>query len=206
MIQAVIWLKGGPCREPMHEKSVSHTRIQNLCVCVGGGGWGVDSRPACLKTTLTIFLVLNFNILHLTVIERGSWIRACPHSSERLIPGGKVLMYMYTYEKSQCPLCQQVGVSPPSKMRVPAPKLGVRTANQQLVRALTMLCSCTSLLVRSPWERIGSVVECLNRDWGAAGSNLTGVTALCPWARTLILAKHWFNTGRPVRALVNILT
>ena len=44
-----------------------------------------------------IFLVLNFNILHLTVIERRSRIRACPHSSERLILGGGVLIYFYTY-------------------------------------------------------------------------------------------------------------
>ena len=28
------------------------------------------------------------------------------------------------------------------------------------------------------WERSGSVVECLTRDRGAAGSSLTGVTAL----------------------------
>ena len=26
----------------------------------------------------------------------------------------------------------------------------------------------------------GSVVECLTRDLGAAGSSLTGITALCP--------------------------
>ena len=32
-------------------------------------------------------------------------------------------------------------------------------------------------------ERSGLVVECLTRDRGAAGSNLTGVTALCPSAR-----------------------
>ena len=32
-------------------------------------------------------------------------------------------------------------------------------------------------------ERSGSVVECLSRDHGAAGSSLTGVTALCPSAR-----------------------
>ena len=30
------------------------------------------------------------------------------------------------------------------------------------------------------WERSGSVVECLTRDGGAAGSSLTGITALCP--------------------------
>ena len=30
------------------------------------------------------------------------------------------------------------------------------------------------------WERSGSVVECLTRDRGAAGSSLTGVTVLCP--------------------------
>ena len=38
------------------------------------------------------------------------------------------------------------------------------------------------------WERRGSVVECLTPDWGAAGLSLTGITVLCPWARTLILA------------------
>ena len=33
------------------------------------------------------------------------------------------------------------------------------------------------------WERSGSVVECLTQDGGTADSSLTGVTALCPWAR-----------------------
>ena len=45
-----------------------------------------------------IFLVLNFSILHFTVIERRSRIRACPNSSERVILGGGVLIYFYTYE------------------------------------------------------------------------------------------------------------
>ena len=31
-------------------------------------------------------------------------------------------------------------------------------------------------------EPSGSVIECLTLDWGAVGSSLTGVTALCPWA------------------------
>ena len=31
-----------------------------------------------------------------------------------------------------------------------------------------------------PSKRSGSVVECLTSDRGAAGSSLTGVTALCP--------------------------
>ena len=39
-------------------------------------------------------------------------------------------------------------------------------------------------------ERSGCVVECLTRDRGAADSSLTGVNALCPWARTLILANN----------------
>ena len=38
------------------------------------------------------------------------------------------------------------------------------------------------------WEQSGSVVECLTRDREAPGSSLTGVSALCPSARTLILA------------------
>ena len=32
-------------------------------------------------------------------------------------------------------------------------------------------------------ECSGSVVECLTQDRRAAGSSLTGITALCPWAR-----------------------
>ena len=67
---------------------------------------------------------------------------------------------------------------------------------------LWISCCCHSLNCiyskSCKWERSGSVVECLTRDRRAAGSSLTGVTALCPWARTLILAKYWFNQGRPV--------
>ena len=35
-----------------------------------------------------------------------------------------------------------------------------------------------------PRERSGSVVECLTRDRRAAGSSLTGVTALCSLSKT----------------------
>ena len=38
------------------------------------------------------------------------------------------------------------------------------------------------------WERSGSVVECLTRDRRAAGSSLTGVTALLSFSKTFILA------------------
>ena len=34
------------------------------------------------------------------------------------------------------------------------------------------------------WERSGSVVECLTRDRGAAGSSLTGVTVLWSLSKT----------------------
>ena len=34
-------------------------------------------------------------------------------------------------------------------------------------------------------EHSGSVVECLTRDRGVAGSSLTGITALCPWERNI---------------------
>ena len=55
-----------------------------------GGGWLPENNP-------DIFLVLNFNILHFTVIERRSRIRACPHSSEMLILGGGVLSHIFLY-------------------------------------------------------------------------------------------------------------
>ena len=37
-----------------------------------------------------------------------------------------------------------------------------------------------------PWERSGSVVECLTRDREAAGSSITGVTALWSLSKTHI--------------------
>ena len=40
------------------------------------------------------------------------------------------------------------------------------------------------LLPSAEWECIGSVVECLTRDRGAAGSSLTGVTALWSLSKT----------------------
>ena len=39
---------------------------------------------------------------------------------------------------------------------------------------------CKESLFTCVRERSGSVVECLTRDRGAAGSSLTGVTVLCP--------------------------
>ena len=41
----------------------------------------------------------------------------------------------------------------------------------------TCVCLCV--------DRSGSVVECLTRDPRAAGSSITGVTALCPWTRPI---------------------
>ena len=72
------------------QSPIRGSRIFYVCVCGGGGGLP-ESNP-------DIFLVLNFNILFFTVIERRSRIRACPHSSERLILRGWVLIYFYTYE------------------------------------------------------------------------------------------------------------
>ena len=43
-----------------------------------------------------------------------------------------------------------------------------------------------------PWERSGSVVECLSRDGGAEGSSLTSITAL--WSLSKIHLS-WFSTG-----------
>ena len=57
----------------------------------GRAGGGVQ---ACLpENNPDSFLALNFNILHFTSIDRRSGIRACTHSSERLIPVGGVLLY-----------------------------------------------------------------------------------------------------------------
>ena len=38
----------------------------------------------------------------------------------------------------------------------------------------------TVMMKKIYWERSGSVVECLTRDRGAAGSSLTDIIALCP--------------------------
>ena len=44
---------------------------------LGGGGGGGEGE-GCLKNNPDNFLVLNFNSLHFTVIERRSRVRACP--------------------------------------------------------------------------------------------------------------------------------
>ena len=77
----------------MNSKSpIRGSRFISILFFFGGRGRGLpENNP-------NIFLVLNFNILHFTAIERRPRIRACPHSSERLILGGGVLIYFYTYE------------------------------------------------------------------------------------------------------------
>ena len=76
----------------------SQSPIRGSKIFFFGGGGGGGGEEGCLKTTLTMFLVLNFNSLHFAVIERRSRVRACPHSSERLILGGGVLIYFHTYD------------------------------------------------------------------------------------------------------------
>ena len=63
---------------------------------------------------------------------------------------------------------------------------GSRVQGSRLIVQRGSLChqkkngACFSDLELPAMERSGSVVECLTRDRGAAGSSLTGVTALCP--------------------------
>ena len=56
------------------------------------------------------------------------------------------------------------------------------------------------ILSETIWLKPGTaVVECLTRDREAAGSSLTGVTALWSFKQdTFILAQYWFIQGRPV--------
>ena len=49
---------------------------------------------------------------------------------------------------------------------------------------LSLLCSNDHSMSLFSWERSGSVVECLTRDRRAAGSSLTGVTALWSLSKT----------------------
>ena len=56
---------------------------------------------------------------------------------------------------------------------------------RQTFRPLVPLDNCTCMFFR---ERSGSVVECLTQDRRAAGSSLTGVTALVLEQDTFILA------------------
>ena len=60
------------------QSPIRGSRIFFLFIFFLGGGGGGGGLP---ENNPDIFLVLNFNILHFTVIERRSRIRACPHSS-----------------------------------------------------------------------------------------------------------------------------
>ena len=72
-------------------------------------------------------------------------------------------------------------------MRVQAPKLGVQDCQSAVSESSddAMFFFVSSQLMGAQWVS-GRVFE--PRLRAAAGSNLTGVTVLCPWARTLILA------------------
>ena len=77
------------------QSPIRRSRIFSIYLFIFLGGGGGGGLP---ENNTDIFLVLNFSILHFTVRERRSRIPACPHSSERLILGGGVLVYLYTYE------------------------------------------------------------------------------------------------------------
>ena len=74
-------------------------------------------------------------------------------------------------------------------MIVPSPKLGVQVcqsaASESSDDAMFLHFFVSSQLMGAQWVS-GRAFE--PRLRAAAGSNLIGVTVLCPWARTLILA------------------
>ena len=51
------------------------------------------------------------------------------------------------------------------------------------ISVFTVINRINRVCCMGTWERSGSVVECLTRDRGAAGSSLFSVTALCHQAR-----------------------
>ena len=60
-----------------------------------------------------------------------------------------------------------------------------------LLFRIFFFCYSHHILQRGEGECIGSVVECLSRDQGVEGSNLRGVTTLCPFKQdTLIFAQR----------------
>ena len=70
-------------------------------------------------------------------------------------------------------------------------------------------CKCIVVLFITPVSKAtfnnqkkgSAVVESLSQDRGAAVSNLTGVTSLCPWGRHIypsLVILYWFNPGRSV--------
>ena len=65
---------------------------------------------------------------------------------------------------------------------LPPPPLWIRDLIEFLLYAHAILYLMLETCSYFSFLGVGSVVECLTRDRKAAGSSLTGVTALCPWA------------------------
>ena len=61
---------------------------------------------------------------------------------------------------------------------------GTNTLSSDYISMSMDFCCDITLLLTILWECSGSVVECLTRDRGAAGSSLTGVTALWSLSKT----------------------
>ena len=86
-------------------------------------------------------------------------------------------------------MCENIRVPPPPTLgcahayrQVQASPFGLNGSNTRMTMLIIIISNAIAR------ERSGLVVECLTRDRGAVGSSLTHDTALCPWARTLILA------------------
>ena len=93
-----------------------------------------------------------------------------PEMKQKRSKKKKVISFTYTSQTEHSPVGKQsrATIGPPAKRHLPFGPLSARMAKRHLdIR-----------------ERNGSVVECLTRDRGAAGSSLTGVTALWSLSKT----------------------
>ena len=108
------------------------------------------------------------------------WIRPC--QSRNFQPCRDVSWVEPVLNRVKCVwIRKQYGASRDSNQR----PLHLKSSTLPLVDSTDIIqlfgrCIATWYVTVSFRERSGSVVECLTRDRRAAGSSLTGVTALCP--------------------------
>ena len=98
-----------------------------------------------------------------------------PHCSKSHVAAHSIPYWATTWENQQC--------GPASQEDSDKPRHQLSLIRVFVIHTKKVFVLSAGWAHSDDSEYSGSVVECLTRDRGTAGSSLNGVTVLCPWAR-----------------------
>ena len=172
-----------------------HHRNPQKSLLIGRNLIGLDKQKKFQRKIVNIFLPISFNICFGCGAQKNRLIEMVLLSTHNICFGWEIRKLNFHYTRLTKVLNLGWVHSRYYEQHIRADlgkwhRLGCTVTNvcvSIILFSLTSLIDDITISKNSITVMLSSVVECLTRDWGFVGLNLTCAAALCPWAKLIYL-------------------